>query len=113
MKAQDTPRTERINPKTRASLGLVIPVLSGLLLVLGIMASISRSYHIFKTVLPLMESNKLPANPIMTGILKIGQRALIYPASPVISSSPVCKDLTSGKYFFLKLLNIDFMISIF
>jgi len=66
----------------------------------------------FRTVLPLIESNKLPVNPKTVGMLWTGQRALIYPAIPVMSNKAVWSDLTSGKYFLFIVIKLDLILFI-
>ena len=51
-----------------------------------------------RTVLPLIARNKLPIRPSKFVQVMMGQRALMYPANPVSSRSPVCKLFTSGQY---------------
>jgi hypothetical protein len=94
-----TPIPDRKRPKTNASLGVITPVLNGRLQVRGIKESISRSYHIFNTVLPLIARKRLPVSPMSVGRFNTGQRALMNPARPVINSRKVCRDLIRGKYF--------------
>ena len=72
-----TPMSDNKRPMSKASLGVSKPAGSGRFAVRPILASMSRSYHIFKMVLPLMERNKLIPNPSMVGMVVTGQRALI------------------------------------
>jgi hypothetical protein len=62
-----------------------------------IFASMSRSYHMFMIVLPLMARKRLTIRPANQDTWK-GGRELKYPAIPVESSNPVCSDLISGQY---------------
>jgi len=104
--AQPTPRTESVMPNTSASLGDIFPDGSGRQQVRFMRESISRSYHILSTVLPLIARNRLPATPSIVGKLIQGQRELMNPARPVIRSSKVCWLLISDQWSFILFLNL-------
>lgn len=110
--AHEIPMVEITNPRISASWGFVTPVLKGLLQVRGILASMSLSYHIFNTVLPLIARNKLPPKAKMVDIFRTGQLELIYPVRPVINSKRVWRDLISGRYFVLIVLSPIFILFI-
>src|SRR5690606_1334688 len=75
-----------------------LPDAKGRALVRSIFESISRSNHILRMVLPLMDATRLINNPAIVGKLKIGQRTVMYPAKPVATNKPVCRLLIRGQY---------------
>jgi hypothetical protein len=99
VKDQPTPVKVRVKPRIKASLEEIFPAGRGRQQVLSIFASMSRSIYMLSTVDPLIARNKLPAIPNTLQTLNIGQRQLIYPASPVNKSKPVWRDFISGQYF--------------
>jgi hypothetical protein len=62
----------------------------------------------FRTVLPLIDRNRLITRPSRICQLRTGHLALINPARPVMSSRPVCKLLIRGKYLLRETWIADF-----
>jgi hypothetical protein len=97
---QPIPPIDKTKPRNNACRGEMDCTGNGRLHVRLITASISRSYHIFNTVLPLMARNKLPATAIMSMVRECTCWTLKKPANPVVSKSNVCKLFISGRYRF-------------
>ncbi len=108
--AHTIPITEIKEPNAKASLGSSTLAGSGRLMVLGILASISRSTYILSTVLPLMDRNRLPKrdNIVTQSVTRCPVDA--YPAQPVISSKKVCLLFVSSQYAFSLMIILSFKL---